>query len=545
MFSAARREDARVDHTAPRGRRPSVGTIRDIIAGSAVAPHVHRSLNRCHRVRVRSPGYPHSTILHLPSAVHQVGAGSSLLWNNPFDTVQLGALFWSDGSRPAGVWNLGMECFDSCGMRESHRSGAMCPERCGPHGACCQRGVGNDAACGTGSLGCVGQHCCQRAATAETTGESVASDATQHWVRGFYDGDATWRLRFMPPEKGMWRFITSSSHAQLSSHGGAFNVTSKAPDNRGPIRAAGRLFERVADGEPFFALGTTAYAWIQSSEQLQRQTIATLRASPFNKVRMAIFPKWYAYNKDVPATGLYPYIGTAPMTCHRRCGFNFRRFNPQFWRHLEARLDELARLGIVADLILYHPYDFGNYGFDCMGGRSNQTYDLSNDLQYIRYAVARLASRSNVWWSLANEYDLCRCKLMVHWDVIGELVRAEDPQRSTRPRSIHEWRVMYNHSRSWVTHLSLQLAPDHAGDHVTRALHDGSYCKAIWNAECMPKPIVWDEVCYEGDLSYGWGRLSGAEQVSRFWWGLTLGCAGVTHGEVLLDHSKPDDEHQV
>jgi hypothetical protein len=32
------------------------------------------------------------------------------------------------------------------------------------------------------------------------------------------------------------------------------------------------------------------------SEELQRQTLETLRTAPFNKIRMCVFPKSYEYN---------------------------------------------------------------------------------------------------------------------------------------------------------------------------------------------------------------------------------------------------------
>ena len=343
------------------------------------------------------------------------------LLDNPFDKVHLGAIFWSGDSQPDDVWNPGMECFDSCGMRERRESGVACPERCGPLGACCRQGVGNDTLCGAGSLGCQGHHCCHRAATTEAVGG--AAEGEHFWVRGFFDGDATWRMRFMPPHQGVWQFRTSSTHEPLSRHGGQFSVIPPALGDRGPIHAAGHLFERVSDGESFFALGTTSYAWIQSTEELQRQTIATLRNSSFNKLRMAIFPEVREYNNDYPANGLYAYAGQPPIQCNwGGCKFDFRQFNPLFWRHLEARLDELQGLGIVAELILQHPYDLGWYDFDCMGGRSDGGYNLKHDLHYIRYAVARLASYANVWWSLANEHDLITCKTGWTWDVLGELL---------------------------------------------------------------------------------------------------------------------------
>ena len=53
-------------------------------------------------------------------------------------------------------------------------------------------------------------------------------------------------------------------------------------------------------------------------------------------------------------------------------------------------------LGIEADLIVMHPYD--RWGFSMM---SKEEDDL-----YWKYVIARFAAYRNVWWSLANEYDL-------------------------------------------------------------------------------------------------------------------------------------------
>ena len=54
-------------------------------------------------------------------------------------------------------------------------------------------------------------------------------------------------------------------------------------------------------------------------------------------------------------------------------------------------------MGIQADVILFHPYDAGHWGFDNMGAE--------NDDRYLRYMIARLGAYRNVWWSLANEWD--------------------------------------------------------------------------------------------------------------------------------------------
>jgi len=74
---------------------------------------------------------------------------------------------------------------------------------------------------------------------------------------------------------------------------------------------------------------------------------------------------------------LYPFEDAAQR-------LDFTRFNPEFFRHQEKRISQLLRLGIEADLILFHPYDEGHWGFDRM--------DAASDDRYLRYVVARLAA---------------------------------------------------------------------------------------------------------------------------------------------------------
>ena len=51
---------------------------------------------------------------------------------------------------------------------------------------------------------------------------------------------------------------------------------------------------------------------------------------------------------------------------------------------------------IQADVILFHPYDI--WGYCKMGKEFNE--------RYVRYMIARISAYRNVWWSLANEFDL-------------------------------------------------------------------------------------------------------------------------------------------
>ena len=69
-----------------------------------------------------------------------------------------------------------------------------------------------------------------------------------------------------------------------------------------------------------------------------------------------------------------------------------------YWQRYERSLARLRAMHVVADVIVFHPYDGGHWGFDCMGGRDAETYDTANDRRYLRYLAARLSGCSNVWW---------------------------------------------------------------------------------------------------------------------------------------------------
>ncbi len=323
-------------------------------------------------------------------------------------------------------------------------------------------------------------------------------------VTGFYDGEGQYRVRFMPEKTGEWRYITRSNRKALDGKTGTVIVTPPSAKNHGPVRVAHTYHFAYADGTPFHQLGTTAYVWTHQGETLEEQTLNTLAGAPFNKIRFCVFPKNYDWNKNEPPS--YPFVGTPPSS------WDFTRFNPKYFNHLEKRIAQLSALGIEADIILFHPYDKGRWGFDRM--------DAASDDRYLRYVIARLAAYRNIWWSLANEYDFMKEKTESDWDRFGLIVQESDPYAHLR--SIHNGTLIYNHNQPWVTHASIQ---------------NGSAVEEPGRAElyrdAYRKPVVYDEVKYEGDLPRRWGNLSAEEMVFRFWNGHIAGTY-VGHGETYL-----------
>lgn len=320
---------------------------------------------------------------------------------------------------------------------------------------------------------------------------------------GFYDGDGIYRIRFMPDREGVWRYVTHSNCSELDGIAGEFICSDPSEGNHGPVRVKDRVHFAYEDGTTYLPFGTTCYHWTHYGEELEELTLQSLQDSPFNKVRMCILP-----TKDMRPKQL-AFAGTCPED------IDTARFNPQFFTRLERRIEDLMKLGIEADLILFHPYDKGHWGFDSM--------DRETDCFYVRYVIARLAAYRNVWWSLSNEFDFNKFKSMDDWDRLIQYVQRHDPYQHLR--SIHNGTRMYEYfepydfSKPWVTHQSIQ--------------HWDAGLTTEWLA-ANAKPVVIDEIAYEGNSSRRWGNISGEEMTHRFWEGMVKG-GYVGHGESFID----------
>ncbi len=326
-------------------------------------------------------------------------------------------------------------------------------------------------------------------------------------VPGFYDGNGTYRIRFSPPSLGRWDWTTGSNIAALDARTGRLDSVPPRADNHGPVRVTRDGYHfAYADGTPYRPVGTTAYSWALQSDARCAQTLATLKSSPFNKMRMCVFP-----NVASVATNPFVRTGGGPRD------WDATRFDPDYFRRFEERIRRLSELGIEADVILFHPYDKLR-GYSAMS--------RADDERYVRYVAARFGAYRNVWWAMANEYDIVEGKTVDDWDHLFEVLVAADPH--DRLRSIHQLNVYYDHRKPWITHASIQ--------HGAAVLDDG---RVHPHRNFAQKAVIFDEVIYEGNSDKRWARLTGEQLVERFWWG-TLGGAYVGHGEVFSDDGNPD-----
>lgn len=356
------------------------------------------------------------------------------------------------------------------------------------------------------------------------TGHTLRGVFSCRWEKveadGFYDGDGEYVFRFMPSFEGEYDYTLYADFLEEPIQGKFLSVPA-SEGNHGPVRVADTFHFAYEDGTPYYCLGTTCYAWALQSDERIQETLDSLKESAFNKVRFCIFPKHYDYNLSEPRS--YPYEGE-PMDSsvltpenflqygNKSKGnrWDFTRFCPEHFRHLEYCVSQLCRLGIQADLIVMHPYD--RWGFSCM---TKEQDDL-----YWKYVLARFCAFRNVWWSLANEYDLLHDKTMADWERYADLICRHDPY--SHLRSIHNCISFYDYSRPWVTHCSIQR----------QDLYKTAENVNEWR-ERYRKPVVLDEIAYEGNIPHGWGNLSGQEMVRRFWEAVCRG-GYPGHGETFL-----------
>lgn len=330
-------------------------------------------------------------------------------------------------------------------------------------------------------------------------------------IKGFYAGNATYKVRFLPETAGLYEYeITGVVQAK-----GFMQVEEAKVDCHGVVRADGCQL-RHQDGRHFVGFGTTVYALANQSEELIDETIKTLSSAPFNKVRMCVFPKHYNYNHNEPnhyafqlKEGKEGSTFSEDLIKERLTEniWNVNKPDFAFWDAFERRMNQLFNLGIQVDLILFHPYD--RWGFSSM--------NREDSLAYLDYVVRRFAAYPNIWWSLANEYDLFAFKNEADWDAFGMFLQQNDPYHHLIGN--HNCFTLFDPAKEFITHVSVQT---HSMNRVAEFMQK------------YKKPVCYDECCYEGNLNENWGNISGKEMTRRFWQATVTG-GHCTHGETYLD----------
>lgn len=337
---------------------------------------------------------------------------------------------------------------------------------------------------------------------AEPTGTQSVIDLTATFtcqsetkeVYGFYAGGGRYIIRYLPQQTGPVRWTVSGI---FSGEGEEECLPYGDGAYHGLVQPVGTTLQ-YEDGTAFRSFGTTVYAMMHQSQELIAQTVESILASPFNKIRTCLFPKHYVFNENEPERFAFEKKAHGGFDYHRPCF--------AFWDAFEQTLQIFCKHQVEVDLILFHPYD--HWGFAQM---TKEEY-----LPYLNYMLARFAAYPNVWWSLANEYDSLSAFSKEDWNAIEGLITEKDVYGHMM--SCHPMLELYDYARPRVTHCSVQ----------------GDVTEVDALMERFHKPVLMDEFGYEGNIIYHWGHLSGFEMVHRFWTCCVMGGYG-THGETFMN----------
>ena len=269
-------------------------------------------------------------------------------------------------------------------------------------------------------------------------------------VRGFYAGGGVYKVRFYPSAAGgcSWKVWGTVS--------GAGEEFCEPAVSHGMVRASGRHF-KYDDGTWYRPFGTTVYALVHQERALTDTTMETLRKAPFNKVRFCVFPKHYDFNHNEPES--YPFEKTdGKWDVHKPVA--------AYWEALEARIREMDAMGIQGDLILFHPYD--RWGFS--------RFSMEDSFVYLDYLLRRLSAMPNLWWSLANEYDLMPNYKWENWEEFAGFVAEHDPYGHCL--SNHNCMAYWDFTQKEITHCCIQDV-------------NVNEVPELW--ERYSKPVVFDE----------------------------------------------------
>lgn len=249
-------------------------------------------------------------------------------------------------------------------------------------------------------------------------------------INGFWDGDKNWKVRFAPDELGTWTYTTQcsdESNQGLHNSKGSFVCVSHdskyAIYNKGSIKhPKGTYHLTYADGTPFFWTACTAWNGALKSTEEEWETYLENRVNNHYNVIQLVTTQWRG--GDANLHGQVAFEGSGRI-----------KINPEFFRHLDKKIDKVNEHGLVAAPVLL-------WALPSVQGRYlSPGYYLPEDeaILLAKYMVARYGGNQVVWFlggdgRYVNEYEQ-------RWKNIGRGVFAEE-----HPGIV----AQHPHGRSWI-----------------------------------------------------------------------------------------------
>ncbi len=210
-------------------------------------------------------------------------------------------------------------------------------------------------------------------------------------VKGFYAGDGVYKVRFLPEKAGSYSWKVTG----VAEQEGEALCESADESCHGMVGAEGMHFA-YEDGTLFYPFGTTVYALMHQEDRLVAQTMESLKAAPFNKVRFCVFPKHYDFNHNEPPCFAFEKREDGSWDVDRPCF--------AFWERLEGIL---AQLRMGDELV-----DFCSSEFVYQGHCGEEAYLTFYDRRTCAEDVLELPEAHKYRVELIDTWDMTRTVLL-------------------------------------------------------------------------------------------------------------------------------------
>jgi hypothetical protein len=372
---------------------------------------------------------------------------------------------------------------------------------------------------------------------AELSATFVSPTGERFKIYGFWDGEATWRLRFCPNQAGTWSYRTTcsdASNAGLHEQAGEFAVTAPARqtrfDTHGPIRVShDRRYLEHEDRTPFFWLSDTAWNGpLLSTDEEWAEYLRTRSRQKFTAVQW-VATQWRAAPEG-DRLGEKAFSGEEKIV-----------INPAFFQRLDKKVGQMSQAGLLTAPVMLWAIGGG------ANPKVNPGYALPEDQAILiaRYMVARWHAYP-VAWILPGDSDY-RGEKADRWKRIGRAVFGGIPHA---PVTLHpggmQWYWKEFRDESWLDVIGYQSG--HGDDDNTLRWMTEGPPTDDWTK--MPhRPFVNLEPPYENHVAYQSKKPHTPESVRRaiYWCLLNTPTAGTSYGGHGVwgwdDGTKPPTDH--
>lgn len=238
----------------------------------------------------------------------------------------------------------------------------------------------------------------------EFTGKFTSPSGRELEQIGFYAGEDTWEIYFMPDETGVWRFQTRSPDPELDGHTGSFRCVES--DLPGVLQPAGSRWELSDSGADYPVIWAPprknrwwAFRSLRPEDPLIRRQLDfaqnTVGARLLSIGDLALAPRDWA--KDLPQSAC-PYV----------VGKEGERFYLPFWERLNAKLDEARERGMGIYIMFFTDDALKP---DTLGIRPRSKAEK----RLFRYAVARLSCYPILLWDSGIDISEYRSNEWIDW----------------------------------------------------------------------------------------------------------------------------------